>query len=86
VYIDYQTLPADMVAEVRGFFEDNEQWLARTLRAGRKAGAITIARPATEVARTLFAALEGAMLAARAFGDFGRFDAAAAWHMARLKG
>jgi TetR/AcrR family transcriptional repressor of nem operon len=83
--VEYQTLPADLVAEVRGFFEDNERWLARTLRGGRKAGVVVFATPATEVARTLFAALEGAMLAARAFSDFDRFDTAAAWHLARLK-
>ncbi len=83
--IDYQTLPADLVAEVQGFFEDNELWLARTLRVGRKAGVVVFVPSATEVARTLFAALEGAMLAARAFGDFSRFDTAAAWHLGQLK-
>ncbi len=83
--IEHQSLPADLVAEVRGFFEDNEKWLTHTLQGGRKAGVLTFARPATEVARTFFAALEGAMLSACAFGDFDRFDSAAAWHLAQLK-
>jgi TetR/AcrR family transcriptional regulator, transcriptional repressor for nem operon len=83
--IEYQTLPADLVGEIRRLFEDNERWLASTLNAGRKAKAITLDRPAAEVARTLFAALEGAMLSACAFGDFDRFDAAAAWHLSQIK-
>jgi TetR/AcrR family transcriptional repressor of nem operon len=83
--IEYQTLPPELVEEVRGYFEDNEKWLARTLQAGRKARVVAFSRPATEVARTLFAALEGAMLSACAFGDYDRFDAAAAWHLSQLK-
>ncbi len=83
--IECHTLPPDLVAEVRGFFEDNEAWLARTFQVGRKAGTVVITRPAPEVARTLFSALEGAMLSACAFGDFDRFDAAASWHLAQLK-
>lgn len=83
--IEYQTLPADLVGEVRGLFEDNERWLARTLLTGRKTGVVVFDRPAAEVARTLFSALEGAMLSACAFGDFVRFDAAATWYLAQLK-
>jgi TetR/AcrR family transcriptional repressor of nem operon len=83
--IEYRSLPSDLVTEVQGFFNDNEKWLTRTLQVGRKAGVITFSRPAAEVARTLFAALEGAMLSACAFGDFARFDAAATWHLAQLK-
>ena len=62
--IEYQTLPPNLVGEVRGLFEDNERWLTSTLKAGRKARVIMFDRPAAEVARTLFAALEGAMLSA----------------------
>jgi TetR/AcrR family transcriptional regulator, transcriptional repressor for nem operon len=83
--IEYQTLSAELVAEVRGFFEDNEKWLKHTLKAGQKAGVVKKGRPAAEMARTLFAALEGAMLSGRAFGDFDRFDSAAAWILAQLK-
>jgi TetR/AcrR family transcriptional regulator, transcriptional repressor for nem operon len=83
--IEHQTLPPDLVGEVQGLFEDNERWLAHALKAGRKAGVLRFDRPAAEVARTLFAALEGAMLSACAFGDFDRFDAAAAWYLSQLK-
>ena len=84
--IEYQTLPPELVAEVRGYFEDNEKWLTDTLFAGRKEGTLVFNRPAKEIAQSLFAALEGAMLTACAFGDPARFDAAAAWHLAQLKG
>jgi TetR/AcrR family transcriptional regulator, transcriptional repressor for nem operon len=83
--IEYQTLPPELVAEVRGYFEDNEKWLTGTLLGGRKDGTLAFNRPATEIARSLFAALEGAMLTACAFGDPARFEAAAAWHLAQLK-
>jgi len=68
--IEHKSLPADLVAEVREFFEENERWLASTLQAGRQARTVVFGRPAAEIARILFAALEGAMLSACAFGDF----------------
>jgi TetR/AcrR family transcriptional repressor of nem operon len=83
--VEHKCLPDELVAEVRRFFEDNERWLASTLKSGQEAGRIALARPEAEVARALFAALEGAMVSACAFGDFDRFDAAAAWHLANLK-
>ncbi len=82
---EHRTLPPELVAEVRGFIEDHERWLSQTIQAGRKAGVVTPNRPADEVARAFFAALEGAILAACAFGEFGRFDTAAAWHLGQLR-
>jgi TetR/AcrR family transcriptional regulator, transcriptional repressor for nem operon len=83
--IEYQSLPPELVDEVRGLFENNELWLTKTLKAGRKAGLLDFDGPAAEVARTLFAALEGAMLSACAFADLNRFDAAATWHLEQLR-
>jgi TetR/AcrR family transcriptional repressor of nem operon len=81
---EHATLPADLQAEVRGFFEDNEAWLARLIEAGRRRRQFRDAGPAPAAARALFAALEGALLAARAFGDLDRFDAAARWQLGRF--
>ena len=82
--IEYSTLPEEVVEQVRGFYEDNEQWLTRTLLEGRQDGVLTFSAPAATVARMLFDALEGAMLAARAFGDDKRLDAAIHWHLSQL--
>jgi len=84
--IEYQSLPGEVVAEVRGFYRDNERWLTRTLTEGNKTGVLTIATTVAKVARLLFDALEGAMLAARAFDDFARLDAAIDWHLQQLRG
>ena len=62
---------------VKRFFDANERWVARVLDEGRKAHALKLAGAAPELARTLVAALEGAMLVARSYGEVSRFEAAA---------
>jgi TetR/AcrR family transcriptional repressor of nem operon len=71
------TLPDPMKAAIRGFFDENEAWLTRVLEAGRRAGSVTFDGDARDAARVLTAALEGAMLLARSYGDATRFTAAA---------
>ncbi len=48
--IEYQSLPPELVHEVRGYFGDNEKWLARTLQAGRKARVVAFSRPLPRLA------------------------------------
>jgi len=74
---DYATLPDPMRTHVVRFFDDNERWLARVLEDGRAAGTLRFHGSARDVARTLIAGLEGAMLVARPYGDLKRFRAAA---------
>jgi TetR/AcrR family transcriptional repressor of nem operon len=74
---EYTTLPPSMQAELRGFFDSNERWLAVVLQEGRRAGELAFAEPAKERARLLASALEGAMLVARIYSDAGRFRSAA---------
>jgi TetR/AcrR family transcriptional regulator, transcriptional repressor for nem operon len=65
---EYDTLPAPIQGEVRGFFEDQRAWLARVLGQNR--------RPATGARRradVFLAGLEGALLVARTDGGIGRF-------------
>ena len=74
---DYATLPKPMKEEVKHFFDENEQWLAAVLDAGRKAGNLEFKGSALEVARAMVGSLEGAMMLARSYGEVSRFDTAA---------
>jgi TetR/AcrR family transcriptional regulator, transcriptional repressor for nem operon len=82
---EHSTIPGPVLELVRAFFRDNEVWIARNLLDGRKSGRITFTGPAAPVARALMSAIEGAMLAAKAFGDLDRFDSVAEWHLAQIK-
>ena len=63
------TIPDEVGAEVRGHFDDLSQWLAATLADGVRAGRFTLhAAPAVE-AFGFMAAIHGAMISARAYGD-----------------
>jgi TetR/AcrR family transcriptional regulator, transcriptional repressor for nem operon len=81
---EFATLPRPMKDAVNRFFDANERWLADVLEQGRKARSLRFRGPAREVARTLVASLEGAMLVARSYGDPARFDAAAERLIAQL--
>jgi TetR/AcrR family transcriptional regulator, transcriptional repressor for nem operon len=81
---EFATLPRPMKDAVNRFFDANERWLADVLERGRKARSLRFRGPAREVARTLVASLEGAMLVARSYGDPARFDAAADRFIAQL--
>jgi len=74
---EYATLPAPMQAELKRFFDMNERWLTKVLLPGRQSGLLLFKEPASERARVILAALEGAMLVARSYGDPRRFQAAA---------
>jgi TetR/AcrR family transcriptional repressor of nem operon len=63
------TLPTGVRLEVRRFFADNEAWLAEIIEEGQKAGELVPHHTPDLAARTLFAALEGAMIAGRALED-----------------
>ena len=82
---EYATLPARMQAELRRFFDMNEQWLANVLQDGHLAGMFTYRESANERARIILGALEGAMLIARSYGDPRRFQAAAERMLADLE-
>lgn len=74
---EYATLPAPMQAELKRFFDMNERWLTKVLLPGRQSGLLLFKETASERARVILAALEGAMLVARSYGDPRRFKAAA---------
>lgn len=71
------SLPDEVAAAVRGHFEDLTEWLTLVLAHGETQGVFRLARPAGETADTFLAAIYGAMLSARAFGDAAKFSAIA---------
>jgi TetR/AcrR family transcriptional repressor of nem operon len=74
---DYATLPKPMRQAVLGFFDANERWLSKVLEEGRAGHSLRFDGPPEERARMILAALEGAMLVARSYGDVSRFSTAA---------
>ena len=70
---EYDSLPKEMQAEVRRFFDLNEAWLAGVIEQGRDANVLHTRGTAREVARTFLSGLEGAMLVARPYNDVARF-------------
>ena len=77
------TLSAPVQDEIRKFVEENEAWLAKTLAERKGTNASTLPEVRAAAAGT-FAALQGAMLAARACDDARRFDLAADWLLTTL--
>ena len=83
---EYSTLPAEMRAQVRRFFEKNEAWLAALIERGRKDKSLRASGPARDVARMIVSALEGAMLLARSCEDPSRLASSMRPVLAELKG
>lgn len=81
---EFQTLPADVQGEVQRFYLDAEEWLARVLEKGRRAGEFRFDGPAMGVARSMVASIEGAMIAAEALGDPARLGQAMKWIAASI--
>jgi TetR/AcrR family transcriptional repressor of nem operon len=74
---DSATLPPPVREEMRGFFADQEAWLARVIGEGRVAGEFRFEGKPLAAAEALLAGLEGAMLLARARRDVAQFAAIA---------
>ena len=83
---DYLTLPSQVREEVQKFFVENETWLTGVLEEGQRAKIFRQDIDAAKEAEALFAALEGAMLVARAFGDVERFTQSSSVLLAALEG
>ena len=83
---EYATLPGPMQQGLKQFFVSNETWLAGVLKDGVRAGVFHFKESAQARAQLLLGALEGAMLAARSYGNPRRFQSAAAAALADLGG
>ncbi|HET9887886.1 MAG TPA: TetR/AcrR family transcriptional regulator [bacterium] len=82
---EYATLPAPMQREVKRFYEETETWLAHVVQEGRAAKHFSYDGPSAPLGRAYFAALEGAMIAARTFNDESRLSRAAQWFLSSLE-
>ena len=71
-------LPQRVQAGVREFFGVNLRWLERILREGRASGALRAGIEPRREAKTVLAALQGAMFLALSLEDPGVFDQAVA--------
>jgi TetR/AcrR family transcriptional repressor of nem operon len=74
---EYETLTQPMRVAIIGFFDHNEAWLTRVLEQGRAEGTLRLDGSASDAARTILSALEGALLVARPYADVARFESAA---------
>ena len=62
-------LPDEIVFELRAYFRALSAWLTSVLERGARQGSITLTGSAHAEAEALMAAVHGAMLSARAYGD-----------------
>ncbi|KWX56693.1 TetR/AcrR family transcriptional regulator [Mycobacterium sp. NAZ190054] len=62
-------LPEEIVLEVRAYFRSLSAWLTSVLERGARQGGISLTEDAHSEAEALMAAVHGAMLAARTYGD-----------------
>lgn len=81
---DYDTLPGPMREAVIRFFDANEAWLTGVFEQGEAEGSLRLDGSARAAAQALVGGLEGAMLVARPYGEFARFEAAAGRLLASL--
>ncbi len=67
-------LPPEVGVAVRGHFSDLGRWLEHVLKLGVKQGSMRLEKTPAIEAQNFLAAVYGAMLAARAFDDPGKFS------------
>jgi TetR/AcrR family transcriptional regulator, transcriptional repressor for nem operon len=72
---EYKTLGEPMRVAICSFFDQNRTWLAALLESGREAGDLYFTEPAERAAKTIIAALEGALLIAGPLHDPAILDA-----------
>ncbi|QGZ57328.1 TetR/AcrR family transcriptional regulator [Paraburkholderia acidiphila] len=81
---DIESLPETVRQAVQAFFRANETWLAEVLAQGAKEGTLVAKDKPESAARTLFAALQGSVLASRLFHTKSRLeDVEAMWRVAQ---
>jgi TetR/AcrR family transcriptional regulator, transcriptional repressor for nem operon len=80
---DIESLPENIREAIQAFFRANESWLAKVLAAGSEEGTLVVNGSPESSARTLFAALQGSVVASRLFHTRSRLeDVGAMWRKA----
>jgi TetR/AcrR family transcriptional repressor of nem operon len=82
---EFETLSTRMQDAVLRFFKENELWLAEVLQQGLAHGTLRFTGSSFDEGRLILSSLEGAMLVARSFGDFDRFETVAQHLLASLR-
>jgi len=78
-------LPKEVGQAVRGHFNDLRKWLEQVLMLGVKQGSMRLESTAAVEAQNFMAAVYGAMLAARAFDDPGKFSSIVEAFVSRIR-
>lgn len=71
---EMMALPPGMRERVDHFFTSHQAWLAKLLKRGVERGEFRLPAPASKVARSIFAGLQGALLVKRATGDVSQIN------------
>ena len=66
---EFEALPKKMQTQVRKFFNWHEVWLTELLEQGMADGAFTFSGDAAELAKSIFASLQGTLMIMRAQGS-----------------
>jgi len=74
---EYEVLPDPMRRAVVAFFDHNQAWLSTLLEEGRVDASLRFAGTSDQAARSIIAALEGAMLVSRPYGNTAMLDSVA---------
>jgi TetR/AcrR family transcriptional regulator, transcriptional repressor for nem operon len=72
--IDTPLMEEDVVEAIRACYSDHERWLTRLLNEGQKSGELQFEGSPTTLAKVLFDALEGSLVASRLFGHAERLE------------
>jgi TetR/AcrR family transcriptional repressor of nem operon len=81
---DIESIPKELQAEVRTFFDDLEEWIAKVLRRAQRQQLIKLRESPDATSIAIVATLEGAMLTARTHRSSDRFQAACDWIISSL--
>jgi TetR/AcrR family transcriptional regulator, transcriptional repressor for nem operon len=71
---EMMALPQELRARVEHFFTTHQGWLTKLLKRGVASGEFHLPAPPAKVARSIFAALQGALLVKRATGDISQIN------------
>jgi TetR/AcrR family transcriptional repressor of nem operon len=82
--VELPILPEEAAKDVRDYFHYLGAWVASVMARGEGQGSIRLAFPPETEAKIFMAAVQGAMLSARAYGDPSVFERIAAAQLARF--
>ncbi len=82
---DHEGLPDSVRAEVKVFFQKNEEWLAQLLKEGQEIGDFELNSEPSELAKFILSSLEGAMVIAESMGDSDRLGTIAQWILSNVE-